>query len=84
MGTTDPIDRMAPVSALREPNASSIVDTLLTRSSGRHDVETIRRLVTRFIAEFEDVPVKDFIAVLVAKRAMDELRAMDRQTHHTF
>jgi hypothetical protein len=54
-----------------------IVDDLVSRSNGRYDVEFLRILVANVANEFEGARVQDYVEVLVAKQAADELRKLD-------
>jgi hypothetical protein len=53
-----------------------IVDKLLERSNGVYDASFVRHLVLQVAAEFDGAPVQDYVAVLVAKEASDELRRL--------
>jgi hypothetical protein len=57
-----------------------IVDDLVSRSNGRYDVEFLRILVANVANEFEGARVQDYVEVLVAKQATDELRKLDALT----
>ena len=60
-----------------------IVDDLLAKSNGRYDVEFVRILVANAAREFEGAPVQDYVELLVAKQAADELRKVDGLHHVT-
>ena len=62
---------------LPNPRVSPIVDDLVARSNGRYDVEFLRILVANVATEFEGARVQDFVEVLIAKQAADELRRLD-------
>jgi hypothetical protein len=53
-----------------------IAQSLVARSNGAHDASFVKDLVARIAAEFDDVPVRDYVEVLVAKEAADELRRL--------
>jgi len=53
-----------------------IADSLISRSNGAYDANFVRDLVAQIASEFEDVPVRDYIDVLIAKEAMDEMRRL--------
>ena len=53
-----------------------IADSLISRSNGAYDADFVRDLVAQIASEFEDVPVRDYIDVLIAKEAMDEMRRL--------
>jgi len=54
-----------------------IADSLISRSNGSYDDSFVRDLVARIAAEFEDVPVRDYVDVLIAKEAMDAMRRLN-------
>ena len=54
-----------------------IADSLISRSNGAYDTTFVRGLVAQIAAEFEDVPVRDYVDVLIAKEAMDEMRRLN-------
>lgn len=56
------------------PKLVPVVNKLVAQSNGAYDTEFIRDLVLRIAADFDDAPVQDFLALLVAKEAGDELR----------
>ena len=56
---------------------SPIADALIARSNGKYDAEFLRMLVADVANEFEGARVQDYIEVLVAKQAADELRKLD-------
>ncbi len=56
---------------------SPIVDDLIARSNGRYDAEFLQILVANVATEFEGARVQDYVEVLVAKQAADELRRLD-------
>jgi hypothetical protein len=58
------------------PRLSPIADALIAKSNGKYDDEFLRILVASVANEFEGARVQDFIEVLVAKRAADELRIL--------
>ncbi|HEY0518697.1 MAG TPA: hypothetical protein VGC84_04315 [Ilumatobacteraceae bacterium] len=64
-------------SAVASPRLTPIVDALIARSNGRYDAEFLRTLVIDLANQFQDAPVKDYIEVLIAKQAADELRKLD-------
>jgi hypothetical protein len=64
------------LSAVLSPRLSPIADALIARSNGRYDDEFLRILVANVANEFEGARVQDYIEVLVAKRAADELRRL--------
>ena len=53
-----------------------IADSLISRSNGAYDADFVRDLVAQIASEFEGVPVRDYIDVLIAKEAMDEMRRL--------
>ncbi len=67
--------------AVPNPRMSTIVDDLVARSNGRFDVEFVRILVANVATEFEGARVQDYLEVLVAKQAADELRRLDALHH---
>jgi hypothetical protein len=72
MSTTEMAERMSP-----------IVDGLVARSNGKYDAEFLRILVANVANEFEGAHVQDYIEVLVAKQARDELRELGGLQHVT-
>jgi len=54
-----------------------IADSLISRSNGSYDDSFVRDLVAQIAAEFEDVPVRDYVDVLIAKEAMDAMRRLN-------
>ena len=54
-----------------------VVDALIARSNGKFDEEFLRILVANVATEFEGARVQDYIEVLVAKEASDQLRQLD-------
>lgn len=54
-----------------------VADALIARSNGKFDEEFLRILVANVATEFEDARVQDYIEVLVAKEATDQLRQLD-------
>jgi hypothetical protein len=65
MSTTEMDERMSP-----------IVDMLVAKSNGKYDAEFLRTLVGNVAHEFEGSRVQDYLEVLVAKQAGDELRKL--------
>ncbi|MCU1395553.1 MAG: hypothetical protein JWM34_3981 [Ilumatobacteraceae bacterium] len=59
-----------------DPKLAPIVDKLVTQSNGTYDIEFVRDLVLHVAAEFDGAPVQDYVAVLVAKEAGDEMRRL--------
>ncbi|MCU1398062.1 MAG: hypothetical protein JWN62_1171 [Acidimicrobiales bacterium] len=59
-----------------DPKFAPIVDRLVSRSNGAYDEDFVRDLVEHVAADFEDAPVQDYVPVLVAKEAADELRRL--------
>jgi hypothetical protein len=64
------------LSAVLSPRLSPIADALIAKSNGRYDDEFLRILVANVANEFEGARVQDYIEVLVAKQAADELRRL--------
>jgi len=60
-----------------DPKLRPIAESLISRSNGTYDADFVRDLVAHIAAEFHDVPVRDYVDVLVAKEAMDELRRLN-------
>ena len=60
-----------------DPKLMPIADSLITRSNGIYGPDFVRDLVAHIAAEFDDVPVRDYVEVLIAKEAMDELRRLN-------
>ena len=58
------------------PRLEPIAEALVEKSNGTFDVEFVRALVVRVAAGFEGAPVQDYVEVLVAKEASDELRRL--------
>ena len=54
-----------------------VADALIARSNGKFDEEFLRILVANVATEFEGARVQDYIEVLVAKEAADQLRQLD-------
>lgn len=54
-----------------------IADALIARSNGKFDAEFLRIVVANVANEFEGARVQDYIEVLVAKEASDQLRQLD-------
>ena len=64
-----------------DPKFAPIIERLVARSNGAYDAEFVRDLVQNVAAEYKGAPVQDYVPVLVAKEAADELRrlrALDR------
>ena len=59
------------------PRLSPIADALIARSNGKFDAEFLRIVVANVATEFEGARVQDYIEVLVAKEATDQLRDLD-------
>jgi hypothetical protein len=59
------------------PSLVTIADALIARSNGRHDADFVRGLVAQVAAGFEEAFVRDYVDVLIAKEAADELRRLD-------
>jgi hypothetical protein len=59
---------------------SPIVEALVAKSNGKYDAEFLRILVANVATEFEGARVQDYIGVLVAKQATDELRRLQGLT----
>jgi hypothetical protein len=55
---------------------SPIVEMLVAKSNGKYDAEFLRILVSNVANEFEGARVQDYLEVLVAKQAGDELRKL--------
>lgn len=55
---------------------SPIVEMLVAKSNGKYDAEFLRILVANIADEFEGSRVQDYLEVLVAKQAGDELRRL--------
>ena len=53
-----------------------IVQDLMARSNGTFDEVFVQQLVLNIAAELEDTPVQDFVRILVAKEAADEMRRL--------
>ena len=64
------------MSVVLGPRLSPIADALIAKSNGRYDDEFLRILLANVASEFEGARVQDYIEVLVAKRAADELRRL--------
>lgn len=62
--------------AALDPKLEPIVGTLVSHSNGVYDEFFIRELVFHVSEEFRGAPVQDYVAVLVAKEATDELRRL--------
>ncbi len=54
-----------------------IADALIARSNGKFDEAFLRMLVANVATEFEGARVQDYVEVLVAKEATDQLRQLD-------
>jgi hypothetical protein len=65
------------LSAVLSPRLAPIADALIAKSNGKYDDQFLRILVANVANEFEDAPVQDYVEVLVAKQAADELRKLD-------
>jgi hypothetical protein len=65
------------LSAVLSPRLSPIADALIAKSNGKYDDQFLRVVVANVANEFEGAPVQDYIEVLVAKKAADELRKLD-------
>ena len=59
-----------------DPKLAKIAEHLRRRSNGTYDDDFVRDLVATIAEEFEDVPVRDYVEVLIAKEATDELRRL--------
>ena len=53
-----------------------IIDRLVARSNGMYDADFVRTLVEHVAEEFMGAPVQDYVTVLVAKEAADEMRRL--------
>jgi hypothetical protein len=60
-----------------DPKLVPIADSLIGRSNGAYDSDFVRDLVAHIAAEFDDVPVRDYVEVLIAKEATDEMRRLN-------
>jgi len=69
------------VSAVLSPRLSPIADALIAKSNGKYDDQFLRIVVANVAIEFEGARVQDYIEVLVAKQAADELRKLDALQH---
>jgi hypothetical protein len=67
-------------SAVLSRHMSPIADALIERSNGKYDAEFLRTLVANVACQFEGARVQDYVEVLVAKEALDELRKLDALT----
>ena len=65
------------MSAVLSPRLSPIADALIAKSNGKYDEQFVRVVVANVADEFKGAPVQDYIEVLVAKKAADELRKLD-------
>ena len=65
------------MSAVLSARLSPIADALIAKSNGKYDDQFVRIVVANVADEFEGAPVQDYIEVLVAKKAADELRKLD-------
>lgn len=65
------------MSAVLSARLSPIADALIAKSNGKYDDQFLRVVVATAANEFEGAPVQDYIEVLVAKKAADELRKLD-------
>ena len=65
--------------AVLNSRISPIVDELVARSDGRYDADFVQILVANVATEFAGAHVQDYVEVLVAKQAADELRKLDAQ-----
>lgn len=65
------------MSAVLSPRLSPIADALIAKSNGKYDDEFLRILVANVATEFDGARVQDYIEVLVAKQAADEMRKLD-------
>jgi len=63
-----------------DPKLAQIAETLSRRSNGTYDDDFVRDLVAHIAVEFIDVPVRDYVEVLIAKEAGDELRRLHGMT----
>lgn len=59
-----------------DPNLVPIAESLIARSNGAFDPQFVRTLVADVASEFDGAPVRNYIEVLVAKEAADELRRL--------
>lgn len=59
-----------------DPKLANIAENLSKRSNGTYDNDFVRDLVARIAEEFEGVTVRDYVEVLIAKEASDELRRL--------
>jgi hypothetical protein len=69
--------------AVLSPRLSPIADALIAKSNGKYDEEFLRILVANVATEFEGARVQDYIEVLVAKEAADEMRRLGGLTSIT-
>lgn len=59
-----------------DPTLAPIADALIARSNGTYDPQFVRALVADVASEFDGARVRNYIEVLVAKEATDELRRL--------
>jgi hypothetical protein len=59
-----------------DPKFAPIIERLVARSNGAYDADFVRDLVEHVAEEFKGAPVQDYVHVLVAKEAADELRRL--------
>ncbi len=69
--------------AVPNPRMAPIVDELVAKYRGRYDIEFLQILVANVATEFDGARVQDYVEVLVAKQAADELRRLDALHHVT-
>ena len=58
-------------------HVASIVDAVMIRSHDRWDRRLVRNLASRYLGEFDNAPVQQFVELLVIKEVLDELRRID-------
>ena len=63
-----------------DPKLAQIAEDLSRRSNGTYDDNFVRDLVAHIAMEFDGVRMRDYVDVLIAKEAGDELRRLHGMT----
>ncbi|HEX2785892.1 MAG TPA: hypothetical protein VHN36_20125 [Ilumatobacteraceae bacterium] len=59
-----------------DPKLAPVVDALIAGCGATFEPSFVRSLVVETAAEFDGVPVRDYVELLVTKQAADELRRL--------
>ena len=60
------------------PHLGPIIDSLIIRADGAFEPTFVHNLVAEIASTFDDVRIRDYVEVLIAKEAADRLRQLQR------